>query len=346
MPIVDRRLKSEGETIESSLAKGIIRLSRISSSSNSEQVISEAKAIINKGFDDLLNIFNKYLSNGKIDGKYIIPLESLIRYTKNITSNEFDAKEMYDTFTKIIAENPDKYVTIQGTLVNPAKFIENVTATTTERIKSLTDSIGGRTLDIKTLLDSEDEDKKKKIVKAIKNLRPGTKLYVQANYKNIKEKEHVPGSFFIGGINIIAIDENGEKTLISQLPTAAFSKGGKNNYMSMLNGWHYKFPLAEEKGKAEFNIQLFFKELFTSNEESAIKFREALAKYESYNQKEAYDENLGGKTIKEAYAALTEFAKVAQYNLNEFIQDGTNTERGNAERIRHLAKLDYYTKEK
>ena len=346
MPIVDKRLKSEGETIESSLAKGIIRLSRISSSSTSEQVISEAKAVIDKGFNDLLDIFNKYLSNGKIDGKYIIPLESLIRYTKNITNNEFDAKEMYDTFSKIIAENPDKYVTIQGTLVNPTKFIENVTASTTERIKSLTDSIGGRTLNIKTLLDSYDnEDEKKKILKVIKSLRPGTKLYVQANYNNIKEKALASG-IFIGGINIIAIDENGEKTLISQLPTPAFSEGGKTNYISMLNGWYYKFPLAEEKGKVEFNIQLFFKELFTSNEESAIKFREKLSLYESYNQKEAYDENLGGKTIKEAYDALTEFAKVAQYDLKEFVRYGTNTERGNAERIRHLAKLDYYTKEK
>ena len=159
---------------------------------------------------------------------------------------------MYDTFSKIIAENPDKYVTIQGTLVNPTKFIENVTATTTERIKSLTNSIGGRTLDIKTLLDSyTDEDKKKKILKAIKNLRPGTKLYVQANYNNVKEKALASG-IFIGGINIIAIDENGEKTLISKLPTPAFSEGGKTNYISMLNGWYYKFPLAEEKGKAEF----------------------------------------------------------------------------------------------
>lgn len=345
MPIVDRRLKSEGETIETALAKGIIRLSRISSSSSSEQVISEAKSIINKGFDDLLNIFNKYLSNGKIDGKYIIPLESLIRYTKNITSNEFDAKEMYDTFTKIIAENPDKYVTIQGTLVNPAKFIENVTATTTERIKSLTNSIGGRTLDINKLLDSEDEDKKKKILKAVKNLRPGTKLYVQANYDNVKQKALASG-IFIGGINIIAIDENGEKTLISKLPDAAYADDNKDSYMSKLNGWYYKFPLAEEKGKVEFDIQLFFKDLFTSNEESAIKFRKILSLYESYNQKEAYDENLGGKTIKEAYAALTEFAKVAKYNLTDFVYYGTNTERGNAERIRHLARLDYYTKEK
>ena len=346
MPIVDRRLKSEGETIESSLAKGIIRLSRISSSSTSEQIISEAKAVIDKGFNDLLDIFNKYLSNGKIDGKYIIPLESLIRYTKNITNNEFDAKEMYGTFSKIIAENPDKYVTIQGTLVNPAKFIENITATTTERIKTLTNSIGGRTLDIQTLLDSYDnKDEKKKILKVIKSLSPGTKLYVQANYNNVKEKALSSG-IFIGGINIIAIDENGEKTLISKLPTPAFSEGGKTNYISMLNGWYYKFPLAEEKGKVEFNIQLFFKELFTSNEESAIKFRKALSLYESYNQKEAYDENLGGKTIKEAYAALTEFAKVAQYDLKEFVRYGTNTERGNAERIRHLAKLDYYTKEK
>lgn len=346
MPIVDRRLKSEGETIESSLAKGIIRLSRISSSSTSEQVISEAKAVIDKGFNDLLDIFNKYLSNGKIDGKYIIPLESLIRYTKNITNNEFDAKEMYDTFSKIIAENPDKYITIQGTLVNPTKFIENVTATTTERIKSLTNSIGGRTLDISKLLDScDNEDEKKKILKVIKSLRPGSKLYVRANYDNDKQKAIASGKF-IGGIDIIAIDGNGEKTLISKLPTAAFSEGGKTNYTSRLNGWHYKFPLAEEKGKAEFNIQLFFKELFTSNEDSAIKFRKALSLYESYNQKEAYDENLGGKTIKEAYAALTEFAKVAQYDLNEFVQRGTNTEKGNAERIRHLAKLDYYTKEK
>lgn len=347
MSIVDKRLKKEGETIETALAKGIIRLSRISSSSTSEKVIAEARAIIDKGFTDLLDIFNKYLSNGKIDGKYIIPLESLVRYTKNITSNEFDAKEMYDVFSKIIAENPDKYVTIQGTLVTPAKFVENVTATTTERLKALNNSIGGRTLNINDLLNSiNDEDKKKKIIKAIKSLRKGSKLYVQANYNNVKEKEYSPGSFFIGGINIIAIDENGEKTLISELPTPAFSKGGKTNYISMLDGWYYKFPRIEEKGKVEFNIQSFFKELFTSNEESAIKFRKALSLYESYNQKEAYDENLGGKTIKEAYAALEEFAKVAQYDLNELVQRKANTEQGKADRIRHLAKLDYYTKEK
>lgn len=352
MSIVDKRLKKEGETIETALAKGIIRLSRISSSSTSEKVITEARAIIDKGFNDLLDIFNKYLSNGKIDGKYIIPLESLVRYTKNITSNEFDAKEMYDVFSKIIAENSDKYVTIQGTLVNPAKFVENVTATTTERLKTLNNSIGGRTLNINDLLDSiEDENKKKKIIKAIKGLHKGSKLYVQANYNNDKQKAiHEPHSVadfkFIGGINIIAIDENGEKILISKLPTPAFSEGGKTNYMSMLDGWHYKFPRIEEKGKVEFNIQLFFKELFTSNEESAIKFRKALSLYESYNQKEAYDENLGGKAIKEAYAALEEFAKIAQYDLNELVQRKANTEQGKADRIRHLAKLDYYTKEK
>lgn len=352
MLIADKRFKKEGETIETALAKGVIKLSRISSSSTSEKVISEAKAIIDKGFTDLLDIFNKYLSNGKIDGKYIIPLESLIRYTKNITNNEFDAKEMYDTFSKIIAENPDKYVTIQGTLVNPSKFIENVTATTTERLNALNNSIGGRTLNINDLLDSiEDEDKKKKIIKAIKSLRKGSKLYVQANYDNNKQKviheaSSVADSKFIGGINIIAIDENGEKTLISKFPIPAFSEGGKTNYMSMLNGWHYKFPRIEEKGKVAFNIQLFFKDLFTSNEESAIKFRKALSLYESYNQKEAYDENLGGKTIKEAYKALEEFAKIAQYDLNEFVQGKAKTEQGNADRIRHLAKLDYYTKEK
>lgn len=346
IPIVNRKLKKEGDTIESALAKGIVRLSRIPMSDKSNKAVNEAKALLNKTFDDLLDIFNRRLSKGKVNGKYVIPLEPLIRYARKITNNEFEAQEMYNAFTKIIAENPEKYVTIQGKIINPIKTIENITMSVTDRIKSLNNSIGGRTLNIMDILDKANPLDRINTLKAIKNLKPGSKLYITPNYDNEKIKDKKLNEVFIGGFDIIAITPEGEKVLISKLPTPSFGVGGKNNYTANLDGWYYTFPLANQKGKSEYPIQRFFKDLFISDDELAVKFRDLLALYESYTQKEAYNENIGEKTIKEAYAVLEEFAKKYKYNLNDFVQYYTKDEYGNAKRIRHLAKLDYYTQNK
>lgn len=340
--IVDRRLAREGESIESALARNVIRLSRIAINSRSEQAIKEAQSILNQTFDELLDNFNRHLSKGKIDGKYIIPLEALIRYARSITNNEFEAQEMYDAFTKIIAEHSEKYATIQGKPISQNKVIENITAPVEKRITSLDSSFGGRTFNFVATLASLSEEDRDKVEQAIKSLRPGDKIYVESNYKNEKLMDH-KDDMFIGGIDFVVIDGEGNKIKIASAPTAMKLGDG---YGEMEDGWFYRFPYANELGKKEYPIQTFFKNLFISDAENAKKFRDLLRQYEALNAEEAYRE-LGEKLLDEAYEALKAFAKDdANVNLNDFTQKSSRSKEDDRNRVRHLAKLDVYTQDK
>lgn len=341
--IVDRRLKREGESIEAALAKNVIKLSRVAINNKSEAAVREAQAILNQTFDDLLDNFNRHLSKGKIDGKYVIPLEALLRYARSITGNEFEAQEMYDAFTKLIADHPDKYTTIQGRPIVQSKVIENITATVSQRRAQLDSNFGGRTFNILSLLYTLSEEDQKKVKEAVKALKPGDKVYVEANYDNEKLMDKKEG-MFIGGINFIVVDAQGNKVKIATAPTPMYTNNG--GFGEMEEGWYYQFPFGEEQGKKEYPIQIFFKTLFTSDNEKAKKFIDLLRQYESLNAKEAFDENIGGKVIKEAYKALEDFAKDTGANLDDFVQRRAKNEQGNADRIRHLAKLDIYTQER
>lgn len=340
--IVDRRLGREGESIESALARNVIRLSRVAINSRSEQAIKEAQSILNQTFDELLDNFNRHLSKGKIDGKYIIPLEALIRYARSITNNEFEAQEMYDAFTKIIAEHPEKYATIQGKPISQNKVIENITTPVEKRMTSLDSSLGGRTFNFAATLASLSKEDRAKVEQAIKSLRPGDKIYVEANYENEKLMDH-KDDMFIGGIDFVVIDGEGNKIKIASAPTAMKLGDG---YGEMEDGWFYRFPYANELGKKEYPIQTFFKNLLISDAENAKKFRDLLRQYEALNAEEAYGE-LGEKLLDEAYEALKAFAKDdAKVNLNAFTQKSSRSKEDDRNRVRHLAKLDVYTQDK
>ena len=354
--IVDRKLRRNGESIETALAKNAIKLSRVAANNKSDAAVREAKTILNQTFDDLLDIFNRHLSKGKINGKYIIPLEALLRYARNITSNEFDAQEMYDTFTKLIAENPDKYTTIQGKPIVQSKAIQNITESVSKRRAQLDSNFGGRTFNINGLLNSLSEENKKKVREAVKTLRPGSKIYVEANYKNEKLMDKKEG-MFIGGIDFIVVDAQGNKVKIASAPTPMYTNNG--GFGEMQEGWYYQFPFGEEQGKKEYPIQTFFKTLFTSDNEKAKKFVSLLRQYEALTAKEAFDDEIGGKIIKEAYKALEDFAKDINFDLDSIVQSKKinideknfklipiNTDEAKADRIRHLAKLDVYTQDR
>lgn len=347
--------EEDGESIESKLAKGIVRLSTISSSNNEESVIKEANKILDRTFSKLLDHFNKHLSNGVVNGKYIIPLESLLRYAKHITNNEVEAQEMYNAFIKIIAEHPEKYTTIKGRVITETKLISDVN-TSIETFKSnLEKGISGRTLNIKGLLasiddndklsDNEKKELKKKVIETVKSLRPGDKLYVRANYDNAKEKSYSPGEYFVGGIDFIVLDAEGHETLIAKAPTPMYPKdGNKDRYIAELEGWHYEIPLAKEINKVEYPIQTFFKKLFTSDTKEARDFIKSLIEYETLTAEEAFSEE-GNKLLDDTYKKLEEFASKEGINLNTFTQDRKKNTEGNRERIRHLAKLHIYTRD-
>jgi len=352
--IVDRRLSHEGESIESTLARNVIRLSRVAINSRSEQAIKEAQSILNQTFDELLDNFNRHLSKGKIDGKYIIPLEALIRYARSITNNEFEAQEMYDAFTKIIAEHPEKYATIQGKPISQNKVIENITTPVEKRMTSLDSSLGGRTFNFAATLASLSKEDRAKVEQAIKSLRPGDKIYVEANYENEKLMDH-KDDMFIGGIDFVVIDGEGNKIKIASAPTAMKLSDG---YGENEEFWFYQFPYANELGKKEYPIQTFFKRVFTSDNENAKKFRDLLRQYEALTGKEAY-EKIGKDLLADAYKALEDFCSDIRFNLNSIVQSKKvyideehydlipiNSTEAKESRIRHLAKLDVYTQDK
>ena len=352
--VVDKRLGRKGESIESALARNVIRLSRVAINSRSEQAIKEAQSILNQTFDELLDNFNRHLSKGKIDGKYIIPLEALIRYARSITNNEFEAQEMYDAFTKIIAEHPEKYATIQGKTISQNKVIENITTPVEKRMTSLDSSLGGRTFNFAATLASLSKEDRAKVEQAIKSLRPGDKIYVEANYKNKKHMDH-KDDMFIGGIDFVVIDGEGNKIKIASAPTAMKLDDG---YGENEEFWFYKFPYANELGKKEYPIQTFFKRVFTSDNENAKKFIDLLRQYEALTGKEAY-EKIGKDLLAEAYKALEDFCSDIHFDLNSIVQSKKvyideehydlipiNSTEAKESRIRHLAKLDVYTQDK
>ena len=375
---VEELYEDEGETIESKLAKNVIRLSTIAINSKEDKVIQEANAILDRTFSNLLDHFNKHLSQGTINGKYIIPLEALLRYARHITNSEVEAQEMYNAFTRIIAEHPDKYTTIKGRVLTETQLINNVNASINTVKENLEKSVSGRTLNINGLLsdidnleykdkekkikytDEEKKELKRKVIEAVKSLRPGHKLYVRANYDKAKAKTKNPdGGFFVGGIDFVVVDNDGKETLIAKAPTPMKNED-QTMYMAQLQGWYYKFPLAKEKGKIEYPIQTFFKQLFTSDYTSAKAFREILIQYETLTRDEAYS-GKGDELLDKAWSKIRDFVKnklkeqnpnkdvtdkeITAY-LNKFTQETKRDKEGNRERIRHLASLDIYTQDK
>ncbi len=355
--------EDEGETIESKLAKNIIRLSTIATNSKEDKVIQEANAILDRTFSNLLDHFNRHLSNGTINGKYVIPLEALLRYARHITNSEVEAQEMYNAFTRIIAEHPDKYTTIKGRALNETQLIDSVNASIDTVKENIEKSISGRTLNINGLLDyidglkykdkaknveytkEEKKQLKENVIKAVKSLRPGHKLYVRANYDKAKDKTKNPeGGTFVGGIDFIVVDNDGKETLIAKAPTP-MKNDGQTMYMAHLQGWHYEIPLAKEKGKKEYPIQIFFKQLFTSDNKNAKLFRETLVQYETLTSEEAYN-GIGDELLDKAYSYLKAFAEDNNTKLKDFEQQSKRDKEGNRERIRHLASLDIYTQDK
>ena len=370
--------EEDEETIESKLAKNVIRLSTIATNSKEDKVIQEANAILDRTFSNLLDHFNKHLSQGTINGKYIIPLEALLRYARHITNSEIEAQEMYNAFTRIIAEHTDKYTTIKGKVLTETQLIDNVNASINTVKDNIEKGISGRTLNINGILDYIDglkyKDKEKKVeytkeekkklkedvIKAVKSLRPGHKLYVRANYDKAKDKTKNPeGGTFVGGIDFVVIDNDGKETLIAKAPTPMKNEG-QTMYMAHLQGWHYEIPLAKEKGKREYPIQTFFKKLFTSDNKNAKLFREILVQYETLTKEEAYS-GVGDELLDKAWNNIRSFvesilkeqnpnkkvtdADVTEY-LNKFTQESKRDKDGNRERIRHLASLDIYTQDK
>ena len=358
--IVDRHLKKEGESVESVLAKNVIKLSRIGLRNSSDAATKEARLILNKTFDDLLDNFNRHLSKGKIDGKYIIPLEALIRYARSITNNEYEAQEMYEAFSKLIAENPTKYVTIQGKPITQNRIIENVSMTVKERKNKLDTSFGGRTFNIMGTLETLSEKDKDKVKTAIKNLKVGDKIYVKANYKNKKTKDvQVKGekTKFVGGIDFIVVNADGTKVVIASAPSPMNT--GTDTFGEQEENWYYTFPKGEQLGKKEYPIQTFFKSVFTSDNEYAEQFREVLQQYEALTLKDAVDEEIGGKLLEKAHSLLEEFAKAINVDITEFYQkkkissgkdapkfEILNSKSAKYNRIRHLAKLHVYADER
>lgn len=352
---LDELYEEDGESIESKLAKNVVRLSTIAINSNEEKIIKEANAILDRTFSNLLDHFNKHLSQGLVEGKYIIPLEALLRYARHITNSEVEAQEMYNAFTRIIAEHPDKYTTIKGRILSESKLMDNVNADITTARENLEKSVSGRTLNIngllteindnKALKEEEKKELKKKLIETVKSLRPGHKLYVRANFINAKEKTKDPdGGYFVGGLDFVVVDNDGKETLIARAPTPMYPES-KDKYNAQLQGWFYEIPFGREIGTKEYPIQTFFKKLFISDNENAKTFRDYLIQYESLTADEAFSKD-GDQLLDKAYAALEKFAKDENLDLKKFTQRNKRDKEGNRERVRHLASLDIYTQDK
>lgn len=340
----------EYKALESELADNVIRLSTIGTSDATTLAAQRAKQILNSSFEELLKTYNTYLGRGTINGKQVIYLESLLRYTKSITNNKYSAEQVFAAINKIIVDNPDKYIVVSENQ-DTEHIIKEVAKPLTVRRANLDDNIGGKNFNFSAVLSKVDKETKKKVLEALQKCKVGDKVVCRINYDSTKKK--FDGTPFENGISFYLVTDSGE-LLVAVAPTPASTAGGSKttgigHWFEQENGWYHEFDYEVENAR-EYELEKFFKDLLTSDDGDAIAFRYILQQYESLK----FDEYkaLEPQYVAQAYPYLETFARKKGYNIdNPFPKKGQRTylyTRGETSfedqcrRFRHISALDVF----
>lgn len=331
-------LAEKGTTYEAAMANNLFRLSTRSNAISVSTL--RGRQIFTSALDKVLENYCNNLAIEKADGKVIVSLESLLRYLRNVTSNDDIANAVFDNLVETLKANPDKYILLDKN-IDRVEIIANSKKSTEERLKELQDDSSGLTFNIQDLIgDNVTPAERSATISTLYGLPVGTKIQFEGNNPKILNN----GKRVFGGISFV-VEVNGKKTVVSRVPTARFGRRENDPnlpedcFVANKEGWVYTYPF---EGQADTHpIAGVLKSLLTATKNSKDanlrKFAKVFEKaYASYNKKDK-----------------TEYYKYAK-ELNDIIKDYiesvglstdvlfTNKNATDIDRINHLVTLRQY----
>lgn len=230
--LIERRTKAKEQTFNSSVDELIVSQSTMLTSDRNKDAVSAYQAAVR----DMISYYAKEFGLNKINDKYYINLENLLRYVNQSTKDSSLANALYDSLKAYLTSEEGKklYGITDSNVVTREDVISNIAKSRIQRLKEKLDTSSEYRVDLNSILEyAENDEDVKEIEEAFNSLNLGDKL----TFKVIDSK-------------LIVYAPNGKKVGSMSIPKIGANSGSFINYQS---GW--KYDLIKTNGEVRGNIR-------------------------------------------------------------------------------------------
>ena len=246
--LIDRKKAQNANKMQSSVDEVILNEHYLADTNDLNAVNAFKNAI-----NGMLNQYAKELNLNKINGKYYISLEDLLRFVNQQMSDNMFAKMLYNNLLYYLDsdEAKEKYVLIDSEEAFKQDFLANVEKSEELRRKERTENIDSFRIDISSWVSIEKQSEFDNI---FNNLNVGDKV----TYKVLQSA-------------IAFYDKDGNK--IGQVPIPFIDKT-TGAYLVTNDGWNY--DITTNNGQIVSRLKDLFTNWFISNEADIVELRNIL----------------------------------------------------------------------
>lgn len=304
---VDKQKDNTATTMQSSITEVFYQQSSLTESLMPKNSFTDG---YKTAVETMIETYFKEVGMSKIDDKYYINLEDLLRYVNTTVKDNSMASFIYVSLKEYLKTNEakTKFVTMDESEVDKSEFLDNVKKDIEERVRERLDNESVHRVNIHAI-ENADEDSKRKFYDAFDNLNVGDELTLSINSNGPKRKVHIldKKGHYVGELSIPYIN----------------SKTGA--YEVVNDGWNTDI-LTTNQGTIQSKLKDLFNRWLTSNDSSCIELNNLILQW-SY----ALDEENRTKLLNE-FANNNEVKKAKN--------DGfTNKDYSDAQLLDGLAKL-------
>ena len=230
--LIERRTKAKEQNFNSSVDELVVSQSTMLTSGRNRDAVTAYQDAVRT----MISYYAKEFGLNKINGKYYINLENLLRYVNQSTKDSSLANALYDSLKAYLTSKEGKqyYGITDRNVVTREEAISNIAKSRLQRLKEKLDTDREYRVDLKTILQNvENEDEIKEIEEAFNSLNIGDNL-----------------TFKIVDDNLVIYAPNGKKVGTMSIPKIGANTGSFINYQS---GW--KYDLIKTNGEVKGNIR-------------------------------------------------------------------------------------------
>ena len=230
--LIERRTKAEEQNFNSSVDELVVSQSTMLTSGRNRDAVTAYQDAVRT----MISYYAKEFGINKINGKYYINLENLLRYVNQSTKDSSLANALYDSLKAYLTSKEGKqyYGITDRNVVTREEAISNIAKSRLQRLKEKLDTDREYRVDLKTILQNvENKDELKEIEEAFNSLNIGDNL-----------------TFKIVDDNLVIYAPNGKKVGTMSIPKIGANSGSFINYQS---GW--KYDLIKTNGEVKGNIR-------------------------------------------------------------------------------------------
>lgn len=230
--LIERRTKAKEQNFNSSVDELVVSQSTMLTSGRNRDAVTAYQDAVKT----MISYYAKEFGLNKINGKYYINLENLLRYVNQSTKDSSLANALYDSLKAYLTSKEGKqyYGITDRNVVTREEAISNIAKSRIQRLKEKLDADKEYRVDLKTILQNvENEDELKEIEEAFNSLNIGDNL-----------------TFKIIDDNLVIYAPNGKKVGTMSIPKIGANSGSFINYQS---GWRY--DLIKTNGEVKGNIR-------------------------------------------------------------------------------------------